>query len=116
MDAIDYAAPFIGSLVLETIYWYHLRERLQAAKYRRMLKSVAYWVTTVLMVVVGGISTLILADGKLPAPSLLVLGAAFPSLFKQLVSAALSRDPTKLGDSDTARDDDGLRDYFLPAR
>ena len=40
------------------------------------------------MTVVGGLGSLILADGKLAAGQLLVVGAAFPTLFKELVASA----------------------------
>lgn len=113
MEWLDYAAPFLGAITLEIVHWYGLRGKLTLARYKRLLKSTGYWVITAAMTLVGGLGSLILADGKLDAGRLLVLGAAFPTLFKELVSTAQAGADPKLGDDDTSS---VLRDYFSPGR
>jgi hypothetical protein len=110
---LDYAAPFLGAVTLEVVHWYGLRGKLALARYKRLLKSTEYWVITAAMTVVGGLGSLILADGKLDAGRLLVLGAAFPTLFKELVSSAQAGAGPKLGDDETPSI---VRDYFSPGR
>lgn len=113
MGWLDYAAPFLGAITLEIVHWYGLRGKLALAKYQRLLKSTGYWVITAAMTVVGGLGSLILADGKLDAGRLLVLGAAFPTLFKELVRTAQAAGGPKLGEDDTSS---VLHDYFSPER
>ena len=113
MNGLDYAAPFIGAVVLEVVRWYQIREKLHLARYKRLLKSVGYWLITGAMVIVGGVGSLILADGKFGAAKLLVLGAAFPTLFKEIVGAAQSPVETELG-TDKEPQPSVWRDYFSP--
>ncbi len=113
MTSIDYTAPFIGAIVIQVVHWYQLREKLELTRYKRQLRSLSYWVISTLMVVGGGYASLILADGKLDAPQLLLIGAAFPTLFTKLVSAGQQvGKETNLG----AEKGSLLRDYFSPGR
>jgi len=101
-------APFVGAIALEVVSWYLLRTRLDKPQYQKLLKSVGYWVITVLMVLVGALGALFLFWGRLEVWQLFIAGAAFPTLFKKLVSAFIT-DQTKLGASEAPSP---LRDYF----
>lgn len=116
MDAWHFAAPFVGGVALEAVYWYELREKLTATKYRKMLRSLSYWLPTVAMILAGAAVALFWAASKSKDPTsfeLLVAGAAAPSLLKNAVTALLAREKTKLG-GDEADDSVKVRDYFVP--
>jgi len=113
MRPIDYVAPFVGAIALETVHWYQLREHLHLAKYRRLLRSRAYWVITTIMVVVGGVGSLILFEDRLGPGELFVAGAAFPTLLKKLVAGFTTKQVT-LGDKLTDdRSTVSAMDYFV---
>jgi hypothetical protein len=96
MTVMEMAAPFVGAIALEAVHWYQLRERLHLPKYRRMMRSVAYWAPTLVMIVVGGAGTLIYFQGRLTQGELFIAGAAFPTLFKKLIKSFVT-DQVKLG-------------------
>jgi FtsH-binding integral membrane protein len=111
VGVLEVLAPFVGAAALEVVHWFRLREKLQLAKYQKLLRSTGYWVVTALMILVGGFVTLIyLGDNDRP-DQLLIVGAAFPTLFKSLIGAATDRQQTTLGPT---RDSAGnnLRAYF----
>jgi hypothetical protein len=114
MSALELAAPFVGAIALEVFHWYGLRERLDTARYRRLLRSRVYWIFTVLAVVVGGAGALIYFGGRLSGGELLVAGAAFPTLLKKLVGVFV-KERTTLGDAEDRRepaDTAPAADYF----
>lgn len=99
MPTLETLAPFVGAAAMETVQWYQLRERLTEAKYRRLLRSPAYWAITVAMAVIGGIGTLIYFQARLTPGEFLVAGAAFPSLLKKLIGAFVKKQVTLGGPS-----------------
>lgn len=105
-----YLAPFVGAVALEVFHWYQLREKLDSAHYKRLLRSKSYWIITVLTVLVGGTVVLIYFQGRLTAAELLVAGAAIPTLFKKLVATFTATQQTKLGPKD--EDKAKWSDYF----
>jgi hypothetical protein len=113
MSGVSRLAPFLGAAALEVIYWYQLRTELHLKKYQRLLRSKAYWIITVAMVLVGGLFTLIYFGDRLRPGELLVAGAAFPTLIKQLI-AAFSAKQLTLGEDSTESEADALRTYFRP--
>lgn len=119
MDTWHYIVPFIGGLALEVVYWFQLKEKLHLAKYRRMLSNPVYWAIVVAMAVIGGIVGISWGLSEDEAPTLielLFIGAATPSLLKNVGAATTAGQATKLGPADDQSDDAsfGLRDYFSP--
>ena len=114
MDLLSYCAPFVGAVALEVVYWYGLRDKLMNVKYQRMLRSRAGWLITLAMIFVGGFGSLILAEGALGPAKLFIMGAAFPSLLKQVASSAqLFGGSLKLGEKDRAQSRP-VSDYLNP--
>ena len=112
MRTVDYVAPFVGAISLESVHWYQLREHLHLAKYQRLLRSKAYWLITLAMVLLGGAGSLILFEDRLRPGELFVAGAAFPTLLKKLV-AGFSKERVTLGDdTEGRRATAGAMDYF----
>ncbi|MGF6924677.1 hypothetical protein QFZ48_000177 [Chitinophaga sp. W2I13] len=92
-----------GSICQELLYWYELRNKLDAKENKKLLHSKPYWVITFVMIVVSGIGTwLIFYDKEVDFPNKIpfVLGAAFPLVFKKIVAAL---QPRHLGDLKTAK-------------
>ena len=115
MSPLVMVAPFLGAAALEIVWWYGIREKLDQVKYRKLLRSRAYWVITVLMILVSGTCALVLAH-PLGAAKLLVIGAAFPSLIKQAIGTVqLAGDSIKLGDEES-ESISPWREYFNPTR
>lgn len=95
-----------GSIVQEVIHLYDLRNTLHLPDTSPIVTSWKYWVVTLLMVIVSGIGTWILYGENLSIKSVIfILGAAFPLLFKKLVSSATSKKETELGGFT-------IKDYF----
>jgi hypothetical protein len=109
LSPLQLAAPFLGAILLEVIHWYQLREVLHLKKYQRALRSVSYWVLTVLMVILGGVGALIVYADATPV-GLLLAGAAFPTVFKKLVAAFAEKSVT-LGEEDETQSPRAI-EYF----
>ena len=97
---INYPAIAIatfGAFLQELVFWYDARTKLSQAKYRNILSSFGYWFFGVLMMLGSGAGTWIWFDPDPQKPrTYLLMGAAFPILFKKLVAAFMSKE-TKLG-------------------
>jgi hypothetical protein len=86
-----------GAFLQELLFWYDARTKLTAAKYRALFKSAGYWVITPLMIAASGVgSWLWFEPNGQSARTYLLLGAAFPIVFKKVVAAFIPR-ATKLG-------------------
>jgi len=93
--AIEIAA--FGALLQELAFWYDARSKLTQAKYKKILHSFGYWFFGILMTLASGAGTWIWFDPDPQKPrTYLLMGAAFPVLFKKLVAAFISKE-TKLG-------------------
>lgn len=101
MTVLQIVAPFIGAIALEALHWYQLREKTGTAQFRRAVRSVAYWVITAVMIIVGGVGALIYFGERLSAGELLIAGAAFPTLLKKLIAPFVKKQ-TKLGSPEDA--------------
>ncbi len=91
-----------GAFLQEILFWYEARTKLSARKYRALLESVGYWVTTGLMVVGAGVGSWLWlwSEPALQNPrTYLLLGAAFPIIFKKVVAAFIPK-ATRLGARD----------------
>lgn len=81
-----------GSAVQELAYWWELRFKLSQKKYQEQMRSVAYWIIVLAMVVGSGIGTVIWFASQSTAPKdALILGAAFPLIFKHAVGVVEAR-------------------------
>lgn len=107
-----YAAPLVGSILQEILYWYRVRERTESKKYQAMMRSRSYWVITALTVAFGSVATFLYFGDRLSVAEMLVAGAAFPGLLKKLVGAFADRSVTTLGNQRTRT---SPSDYFVMA-
>ena len=122
MNSLDYIAPFVGGLALEAVYWYQLREKMHLQKYRKMLTSIWYWGPVLAMAIFGGLVGIVwgVSQDAVPTPiELLFVGAAAPSLLKNVGAATTAGQATKLGPADDTADPQAeptfeLRDYLSP--
>ncbi|MFP2933898.1 hypothetical protein ACLESO_53970 [Pyxidicoccus sp. 3LG] len=80
----------LGSALQELLHWYSLREHLSTARYKKLIKSVPYWVVTGLMILGAGVAVYLWFAGEgdaIPARQYLITGAALPLIFKKAVEA-----------------------------
>jgi hypothetical protein len=86
-----------GAFLQELLFWYDARTRLTAAKYRALLKSAGYWVVTPLVIACSGVGSWLWFEPNVQsARTYLLIGAAFPIVFKKVVAAFVPK-ATKLG-------------------
>src|ERR1700733_1437230 len=104
-------ASAFGSLFQEFLHWSTLRERLSAPAYRRFRAKTDAWFATIGMVVLSTIGAYLWTIDdtvRYPLRHLMLLGAAFPLLFKSAV-AAFVKERRDAGASD---DSSALKTYF----
>jgi hypothetical protein len=107
--AIEVAA--FGAFLQELVFWWDARTRLAQSKYIKILRSPGYWFFGSLMILASGVGTSIWFDPDPQAPrTYLLMGAAFPIIFKKLVAAFISKE-TKLGVA-TEKDQSTIKTYF----
>jgi hypothetical protein len=107
--AIEIAA--FGAFLQELFYWYDARTKLFQAKYKAILASPGYWLFAAAMIFASGVGTWIWFDPDPQKPrTYLLMGAAFPVIFKKLVTAFISKN-TKLG-ATVAGGGSKAKDYF----
>jgi hypothetical protein len=83
-----------GSIIQEVIHLYDIRSTLHLPDTTSILKSWKYWAVTVTMIVVSGVGTWLLYGDNLNIKSVIVLlGAAFPLLFKKGVASIGEKTP-----------------------
>jgi hypothetical protein len=86
-----------GAFLQELLFWYEAKTRLHYKKYKSLLQSPGYWIVTVLMIVGSGIGSWLWFLPVLQnARTYLLLGAAFPIIFKK-VAAAFVPKASRLG-------------------
>ena len=115
MTFISLLSAGLGSVALEVVHWYNLREDLQNEKYQRLVRSPSYWIPTMLMIALGAVAVPGYLGTSLRTDQLFAAGAAFPTTIKKLVGAGLSRRETHLGQA-PLESRISFRDYFLIAR
>lgn len=99
----------LGAISQEIAYWYDLRSKVQAQKYRDLIASPAYWGITLSMIAASAVGTVVWFAGEVQSTrTYLLTGAAFPLILKKAISALLAR-PSRLG---AASD---MRTYFRAA-
>lgn len=89
-----------GAFVQEFSHWYEKRRELDKDEYKILIKSKAYWVISLLMVIVSGFGTYLLFKDDILGKSkaIFVIGAAFPLIFKKAVKIT-TNDEVELGDN-----------------
>lgn len=108
MTLIGLGCAAFGSAFQEFLHWHTARRQLSTPEYRRLTSSVGYWVLVLGMIVGSAIGTSIWFDGEVQHPrTFMLVGAAFPLLFKKAAGAVVS-DETTLGES-------SVRNYFRSA-
>jgi hypothetical protein len=111
---IDYSAIEVaafGAFLQELFYWYDARTKLFQAKYKAILSNPGYWLFAVAMILASGAGTWIWFDPDPQKPrTYLLMGAAFPVIFKKLVAAFISKE-TKLG-ARTEEKGSKIKTYF----
>lgn len=78
----------LGSLSLEVIKMYEIRNKLPQARYKRLFISPAYWSIVILMSLVGGFFTWAINSGQTATPwQLIVSGAGASGLLRRGIEA-----------------------------
>ena len=84
LNASDVIAAFVGSVSAEVLFWYQARSKLPDRKYQRLMKSKAYWGSTIAMVLLCVTGSVLWFYGDVVSPrGYLLAGAAFPVLIKR---------------------------------
>ena len=98
-------AALLGALLQEVAHWHELKTNLDQENYKHLLRSLPYWVITVLMILLSGIGTVVwFWEDPQDLRTYLLVGAAFPVILKKAV-ASFAGDAAQLGKSPT-------RQYF----
>lgn len=112
-----FIAAACGASLQELLYWYDLRQHLKLKRYERLLRSTGYWIITGLMIALSTVGTWLWFDGAtVDARHYLLVGAAFPLLFKSAVPAVAARRVVLGADQKSAGAESEkasvLKDYF----
>lgn len=95
-----------GAFTQEVLYWFDLKDKFHTKRFQGILRSRQVWLITLLMIFVSSLGTWILyGERSIPRDLQFILGAAFPLIFKKLVSAVGRKDEPNLGAS-------SIKDYF----
>ncbi|HWM94359.1 MAG TPA: hypothetical protein VN493_26625 [Thermoanaerobaculia bacterium] len=95
-----------GGLAAELLHWYGLARKPGGVKPYQ--KRTLYWITTLGMIVLGGLMPVLYISGAAHALLCFHLGAATPLLLQKLVSAA----PPSAQPMGAARGGPSLREFF----
>ncbi len=78
----------LGAVAQEAVYWVGLRSNLDTDKWKNLLKSGLYWVTTILMIVMAGLVTMgwYWDSETATAREYMVAGVGWPLILKQMIS------------------------------
>lgn len=106
-------ATVFGAILQELLHWYGLRTKLSQKRYQRILRSTGYWLVTLAVILLIPVAVLLWFADTLDALALrdfVLLGAAFPTLFKTIVARFSDPSDVKLGKS--ASDPDAVAFKF----
>jgi hypothetical protein len=111
LDPTAIGTACFGACLQELMHWHEAKTKLSESKYKKLLHSASYWIICTLMVLGSGFGTWVWYYPESQSlRTYLLFGAAFPLLFKKLVSLFVSKE-TKLGVQKEAGSS-SLRDYF----
>lgn len=103
---------FIGAAIQEIIYLYDLRKSWNDPQ-NDFLKTPSYWIITVLMMAGSAFgSSEFLKNNNPSTMTCLVVGAAFPALFRLLIKTFLDKQDRKKSISPDTRQGFSWKDYF----
>jgi len=86
-------SSLMGAICQEVMHWNQLRTKLADDKYNRLIISKAYWVITVLTIIISPVGVWELyGDKNLTKDIYFILGASFPLVFKKLVTSITDKD------------------------
>lgn len=106
-DAIFILIAGFGAFCQEIMYLIELRKKLQDDRLKDLLSSNSFWLILVLVISISGFGTWVLYGGKeLSNDLIFLLGAAFPVIFKKLVTSFGQLDTPNLGAN-------VVKNYFL---
>lgn len=112
MGVVELSAAAFGSAFQEFLHWYGARRRLGHPAHRRLVKSVEYSLMVVVMIAGSALGTALWFYGEPQHPrTYMLVGAAFPLLFKKAAGAYVSEQET-LG---PARDKSAIHNYLRSA-
>jgi hypothetical protein len=96
MDAIlwSFGAALFGGIFQEVLHWWYLRTRLTTRRYAARLKNKGYWIITSIVVLMSAIGVAWFYGSRLEHLEVAILGAAFPEIFRKLVTAAKQQNVT----------------------
>ncbi|MEM7243842.1 MAG: hypothetical protein AAF533_00785 [Acidobacteriota bacterium] len=102
-----------GAASLELLKLYEYRGKLQASTYRRQVRSAAFWLVVLGMLVASGFIAWAVHAGRqgVLAWHVVITGIAARSVIRSAVAARVAHEPTALGVSDVA--EPSLRRVFL---
>lgn len=80
------ATALAGGVAAEMLHWYSLARKPGALK--RYRAHAVYWVTTIGMILLGGLMPLLYVQGSASALLCFHLGAATPVIVQKLIAAA----------------------------
>jgi hypothetical protein len=112
--SVQFGAAFFGATLLELVHWYELRDKLSSGRYKRLIRSPAYWVLTVLMAFGSAVGVVIWtwdSGVNYRLFDFAVFGAAFPVFFKTAVRVAARGKGRHLGQHEDQRFS-SVRTYF----
>jgi hypothetical protein len=92
-------AACLGASIQEISHWYELRDQLTLPKYKKLLRSPAYWIITIVMILgsTGGALLWLTGSEKSDLKTYMALGAAFPLFVKRAIEVVGRQSATSLG-------------------
>jgi hypothetical protein len=111
------AVGTFGAVLQELLFWYNAKDKLESQEYRAIIASAKYWIVVSAMAVGSGIAAYLwFSPDQQAARTYLLVGAAFPVLFKKSVDAFIRSPGTPLGATAEEKQRDAkkkiLKNYF----
>jgi hypothetical protein len=100
-----------GAATQELFWWYNIRHKLTLKRYKNLIRSRGYWITSFAMVLVTAAGVMLWKRNTIDnyeALDFFVFGVAIPILIKELVSIAGKKE-RKIG----AYSSSSINSYFL---
>jgi hypothetical protein len=111
---VDVAPPILVGIILqEAIHWYKLAGALNRPATKELLRNPAYWIFFMTVCIFGTLFVYYLTEnGSYQPRDLILMGAAVPSMFREVVSGAKSRKLSKLGSVPGVERTSSIAPYF----
>src|SRR5262249_27433989 len=103
----------VGIILQEAIHWYKLAGVLNRPATKELLRNPTYWIFFALVCVFGTLFIYYLTEnGSYQPKDLILMWAALPSMFREVVSGAKSRTLSKLGSGPSVERSTSIAPYF----